>query len=59
MDKFPKQPRDKEGPIFKEPWEAQAFGLVIALHEQGLFGWDEWAQLLSEEIGAAQAGGRP
>ena len=59
MDKFPQQPRDKEGPIFKELWEAQAFGLIIDLHEQGLFDWDEWAQLLSEEISAAQAGGDP
>lgn len=56
---FPFQPCDDDGPIFKEPWEAQAFGLVLALYEQGLFAWDEWAAQLSEEITIAQAAGDP
>ncbi|PCJ28035.1 MAG: nitrile hydratase accessory protein [SAR86 cluster bacterium] len=53
----PFQPRDDEGPIFKEPWEAQAFSLVIALHEKGIFSWQEWADVLSEEIRLAQSHG--
>ena len=56
---LPFQPRDEEGPIFREPWEAQAFGLVIALYEQGQFTWPEWADTLSKEIKAAQAEGDP
>lgn len=59
MQNFPHQPLDKEGPVFKEPWEAQAFALVLALHEKGLFTWSEWAAVLSEEIAAAQAAGDP
>jgi len=53
------QPTDDEGPVFNEPWEAQAFGLVIALHQQGLFSWQEWADVLSEEIKRAQSLGDP
>lgn len=51
---FPLQPTDEDGPVFREPWEAQAFSLVIALHQQGLFSWDQWATALSEEISKAQ-----
>ncbi len=59
MKQFPFQPRDDTGPVFNEPWEAQAFALVIALHEQGAFSWPEWAQALSEEINRAQVAGDP
>jgi len=55
----PGLPCDAEGPVFREPWEAQAFALVVALHERGLFGWDEWATMLGEEIKAAQRAGDP
>lgn len=37
-------------PAFAEPWQAQAFALTVALHEQGLFSWSEWAELLSAEV---------
>lgn len=33
-------------PVFAEPWEAQAFALVMALHDRGLFDWSEWAEAL-------------
>jgi len=56
---FPRQPGDKEGPVFNAPWEAQAFSLVLALHEQGLFTWEEWTSELSQAIGRAQAFGDP
>jgi len=56
---LPFQPHDADGPVFNEPWEAQAFGLVIALHQQGQFSWSEWADTLSQEIIAAQAEGDP
>jgi len=56
---FPFQPTDNEGPVFKAPWEAQAFGMVVALHQQGAFSWDEWATQLSLEIARAQQQGDP
>ena len=52
-------PRDTEGPVFREPWEAQAFALALALQERGLFTWGEWATALGEEIRRAQAAGDP
>jgi nitrile hydratase accessory protein len=52
-------PRDAEGPVFREPWEAQAFAMALALHARGLFTWPEWAATLGEEIKRAQALGDP
>ena len=40
-------------PVFSEPWEAQAFALVVALHERGAFSWEEWTEALGLEIAAA------
>jgi nitrile hydratase accessory protein len=51
-------PRGTE-PVFHEPWEAQAFAMALALHERGLFTWEEWAAALGREIKAAQAAGDP
>jgi nitrile hydratase accessory protein len=50
---LPPLPRDEEGPIFAEPWQAQAFALAVKLSEQGYFTWKEWAAALAEEIKAA------
>jgi nitrile hydratase accessory protein len=58
-DSIPGIPRDKEGPVFREPWEAQAFAMTLALHERGLFTWPEWAAMLGDEIKHAQAAGDP
>jgi nitrile hydratase accessory protein len=52
-------PRDKEGVVFREPWEAQAFAMAVVLHDSGLFTWSEWAASLAEEIRRAQASGDP
>jgi nitrile hydratase accessory protein len=52
-------PRNDEGPVFREPWEAQAFALAVSLHERGLFTWNEWAATLGDEIKRAQAAGDP
>ena len=52
-------PRDSDGPVFREPWEAQAFAMALALHERGLFTWPEWAAMLSAEIKRAQQAGDP
>ena len=50
-------PRDADGPVFREPWEAQAFAMALALHARGLFSWTEGAAALAEEIKRAQAAG--
>jgi nitrile hydratase accessory protein len=52
-------PHDADGPVFREPWEAQAFAMTLALHERGLFTWPEWATALAIEIKRAQTAGDP
>ena len=52
-------PRDADGPVFREPWEAQAFAMALALHARGLFTWSEWAAALGAEIKNAQRAGDP
>jgi nitrile hydratase accessory protein len=55
----PSIPCDAEGPVFREPWEAQAFALTLHLYDRGLFAWPEWAAILADEIRKAQAAGDP
>jgi nitrile hydratase accessory protein len=55
----PSIPCDAEGPVFREPWEAQAFAMALALHQRALFTWSEWAQTLGDEIKRAQEAGDP
>jgi len=50
---LPRLPRDASGPVFAEPWQAQAFALALQLHEQGALAWTEWAQALSRRLEAA------
>lgn len=57
LDLLPRIPRDAEGPVFREPWEAQAFALAVRLHEEGVFTWPQWAAALAVEIKQAQAAG--
>jgi nitrile hydratase accessory protein len=59
LDTVPGMPRDEEGPVFREPWEAQAFAMTLRLFERGLFTWPEWADALAAEIRRAQAAGDP
>lgn len=46
-------PRDEGGPVFAEPWQAQAFALAVKLSELGHFTWKEWAAALAEELKSA------
>jgi nitrile hydratase accessory protein len=55
----PGVPRDEDGPVFREPWEARAFAMALSLHEAGVFTWAEWAETLGAEIKRAQAAGDP
>ena len=56
---LPRLPADAGGPVFAEPWQAQAFALAVQLHAVGAFTWTEWAQALAEELAAAEASGQP
>jgi nitrile hydratase accessory protein len=56
---LPSLPRDEGGPVFAEPWEAQAFALAVKLSEQGHFTWKEWAAALADELKAASNRGEP
>ena len=51
--------RDHGGPVFAEPWQAQAFALAVKLSEQGHFTWKEWAAALAHELQAAANRGDP
>jgi nitrile hydratase accessory protein len=56
---LPRLPRDEGGPVFAEPWQAQAFALAVKLSEQGHFTWKEWAAALADQLQAAAARGEP
>jgi nitrile hydratase accessory protein len=56
---FARIPRDKEGPVFAEPWQAQAFAIAVRLSEKGYFTWKEWAAALADELKAAAERGEP
>jgi nitrile hydratase accessory protein len=56
---LPSLPRDDGGPVFAEPWQAQAFALAVRLSAQGHFTWSEWAARLADEIQAAANHGEP
>src|ERR1700722_14043641 len=51
--------RDTGGPVFAEPWQAQAFGLAVKLSELGYFTWNEWAAALAAELKAAAGRAEP
>jgi nitrile hydratase accessory protein len=59
LDAVPSLPRDNGGPVFAEPWEAQAFALAVRLSEQGHFTWKEWTAALGRELKEAADRGEP
>lgn len=54
---LPLLPADDDGPVFAEPWQAQAFALALSLHQSGCFTWSEWANALAGEIDEARRRG--
>jgi nitrile hydratase accessory protein len=54
---MPPLPMDEEGPVFREPWEAAAFALVLKLYQGGHFTWPEWVEYLSGELRVARERG--
>jgi len=59
FDELPVLPRDKDGPVFNQPWEAKVFALAVRLSNAGCFTWPEWVEVFSQEIKAAQERGDP
>ena len=55
----PLLPRDAEGPVFAEPWQAQAFAIAVQLSAEGYFTWTEWTTVLGEQLQAAANRGEP
>ncbi len=55
----PLLPRDEEGPVFAEPWQAQAFAMAVQLSADGHFTWTEWTIALGEQLQAAVRRGEP
>jgi nitrile hydratase accessory protein len=56
---LPSLPRDAGGPVFAEPWQAQAFAIAVRLSAQGHFTWTEWAAALADELKSAADRGEP
>jgi nitrile hydratase accessory protein len=56
---LPGLPRDADGPVFAEPWQAQAFALAVELSRSGAFTWTEWADTLGAVLREATARGTP
>jgi nitrile hydratase accessory protein len=59
VDALPQLPRDNGGPVFAEPWQAQAFALAVKLSDEGHFTWKEWASALGDELRASADRGEP
>jgi cobaltochelatase CobN len=53
LDCLPRLPHDETGPVFAEPWQAQAFALAVGLSAKGHFTWKEWAAALASELAEA------
>jgi nitrile hydratase accessory protein len=45
-------PRKNGEPVFDEPWQSRAFGMVASLYEEGVFEWDEFKERLIAHIAA-------
>jgi len=56
---LPLLPRDESGPVFAEPWQAQAFAMAVTLSAEGHFTWKEWAAALADELKTATDRGEP
>ena len=48
-------PRKNGELVFDEPWQGRVFGMAVALHEQGLYDWDEFRRVLIHQVQAAEA----
>lgn len=51
--RIPDSAPDEESAPFEHPWQAQAFSLIVYLHQAGLFSWKTWVDVFSKEIKAS------
>lgn len=54
LAELPLLPRDDDGPVFAEPWQAQAFAVVVELTEAGRLTKEEWAERLGAVLKEAE-----
>ncbi|MDH4072295.1 MAG: nitrile hydratase accessory protein [Gammaproteobacteria bacterium] len=54
---LPLMPRNADGPVFAEPWQAQAFATVVELIESGRLSPAEWAETLGATLREAEGRG--
>jgi len=59
LQDLPRIPSDENGPVFAEPWQAQAFAIAVKLSDLGYFTWKEWAAALAAELKTAEDRGEP
>jgi len=59
LQELPALPLEEEGPVFAEPWQAQAFAMVVELVQAGQFSWKEWAAALGQQLKDAEIAGHP
>jgi nitrile hydratase accessory protein len=59
--RLPRYARGKRGVIarFHGVHRSRAVGMAVALHEEGLYEWDEFRDILIRRIAAAEAAGGP
>jgi cobaltochelatase CobN len=54
MDGKAALPRKNGELVFAAPWQGRAFGMAVALHERGLYEWEEFRQELIRAIAEAE-----
>ena len=47
-------PRSNGELVFEAPWEGRAFGMAVALNEEGRYDWGEFQGRLADEIADAE-----
>lgn len=57
LGRLPLLPRDQAGPVFREPWQAQAFATVVELIDTGQITQKEWAGRLATALREAESRG--
>lgn len=50
-------PRKNGELVFDEPWHGRVFGMAVALHEQGVYEWEEFRQTLIRRIAEVERAG--
>lgn len=50
-------PRRNGELVFEEPWHGRAFGMAVALHEAGVYEWEEFRRELIKQIRTAESAG--